>query len=80
MSNVKFQECVTYVKVSDLLKIVDQLYIDQMEYARLAIRYDDNSDILDGSVHIAGVPTFESSEPAKYYEFIPSPDLPNCYL
>lgn len=80
MSSAKFQESVTFVKVSDLLKIVDQLYVDQMEYARLVIRYDDESDVLDGSVHISGIPTFESPAPTKHYDFIPSPDLPNCYL
>lgn len=80
MSNVKFHESVTYVKVTDLLKLVDQLYIDQMEYARLAIRYDDESDVLDGSIHISGVKTFNDTKPSKHYDFIPSADLPHCYL
>lgn len=80
MSNVKSTESVTFIKVSDLLKVIDQLYIDQMDYARLTIRYDDESDILDGSVHISGIPAFDSPEPSKHYKFIPAANLPHCYL
>lgn len=80
MPHENINEAVTYIKVSDLLKIVDQLYIDQMEYVRLSIRYDDHSDVLDGSVHLAGVPTFDSPQPTKHYDFIPGAELPNCYL
>lgn len=80
MPNPTSTESVTFIKVSDLLKIVDQLYIDQMEYARLSIHYDNESDILDGSVHIAGIPTFDAPEPTKHYSFIPSANLPNSYL
>lgn len=76
---VKYYESITYVKVTDLLKIVDQLYIDQMEYARIVIRFDDESDYLDGAVHISGVPTYYSSKPTKHYDFIPAADLPHCY-
>lgn len=71
-------ESVTFVKTSDLLKIVDQLYIDNMEYARIKIHYED-SEILDGAVLVSGIPTFESEEPTKHYGFIQSANLPNCY-
>lgn len=73
-------ESTTIVKVSDLLKIIDQLYIDQMEYAELTIRYDDESDILDGSIHIAGIPNYESENSTKHYDFISAVDLPNYCL
>lgn len=80
MQKSRFTEAITYIKASDLQKIADQLYIDGMEYARIAIRYDDNSDSLDGSVHIAGVKSYESDKPEKYYDFISPADLPHCYL
>ncbi len=80
MYKIDSHESITFVKVSELLKIVDQLYIDQMEYARLVIHYDNKDENLDGSVHISGIPSFESSEPAKQYSIIHSADLPNCYL
>lgn len=80
MCNADINESITFIKVSELLKIVDQLYIDQMEYARLVIHYDNKNENLDGSVHISGIPTFDSAEPAKQYPFIHSVDLPNCYL
>lgn len=76
----KFDEAITYIKVSDLLKAVDQLYIDQMEYARVVIRFDDESDYLDGAVRFSGVPSFDSPKPTKHYDFIPAANLPHCCL
>lgn len=73
-------ESVTYIKASDLQKIADQLYIDGLEYARITIRYDDESDTLDGSVHISGIKNFEDTEFAKHYPFIEAANLPHLYL
>lgn len=76
MANIT--ESVTFVKTTDLLKIVDQLYVDNMEYARIKIRFDE-SESLDGAILVSGIPTFESDEPTKHYGFIPPAHLPNCY-
>lgn len=74
-----YHDCVTYIKASDLQKIADELYIDGLEYVRLTIRYDDDSEFLDGSVHISGIKNFEDTKFAKHYKFIESANLPHLY-
>lgn len=58
----------TWIRAIDLIKIADQLYRDNMQYAQISVKFCENKDFC-GDVRICAIPN-ASSEDVKEYPII----------
>lgn len=64
--------CGTIVKATDLIKVVNQIFEDRMQYVQVTICYNDFDENSDGELRISAVPSATSSDVKKYPAISPS--------
>lgn len=74
-------ELSTVVRATDLIKIVNQIYMDKMACVRLTIVSSDKNEDLDGTLKIAALPSLVSDEMKEYSDIsgMSTIDFPDEY-